>query len=181
MTADLSQEINNIYRALNSIQISQNLMNSKPKLDMLSQILRESYSATVSISKELEILQSLHYKSIMARHSKIVAAYKKTFEWIFDAENLPPCDFRSKIGFSKWLRCQNGIFWVSGKAGLGKSTLMKYISDDLRMMTSLYDWAGISNIFTASFYFWNAGTDMQKSQQGFLQSMLFEILSNVPN
>jgi hypothetical protein len=36
------------------------------------------------------------------------------------------------------------------------------------------------NLVTASFYFWNAGTHMQKSQQGLLQSLLFQIISACP-
>jgi hypothetical protein len=54
-----------------------------------------------------------------------------------------------KIGFSKWLRSKNGVFWVSGKAGSGKSALLKYICDDPRTSISLRYWSGNSDLVTA--------------------------------
>jgi hypothetical protein len=156
-------------------------MPTRDDLDRLCLTLQNSSSAAADISKEIDILQSLRHKSMTVRHSKIVEAHNKTFDWVFNAEKLPPNDVRSKIRFNNWLQIKSGIFWVSGKAGSGKSTLMKYICDDPRTEVNLRHWAGTSNLVTASFYFWNAGTDMQKSQQGLLQSLLYEILSKCPD
>jgi hypothetical protein len=139
-----------------------------------------SITTALVVSKTTQILQSLRYESMSQRHSRIVKAHKQTFDWVFNPENLPPSDVRSKIEFKKWLLSRGGIFWISGKPGSGKSTLMKYLSDDLRTTTFLQKWAGESKLSIASFYFWNAGTDMQKSQQGLLQSVLFEILGQCP-
>jgi hypothetical protein len=53
---------------------------------------------------------------------------------------------------------------------------MKYVSDHEKTKTALKRWAGGDRLFIASFYFWNAGLDMQKSQLGLLQSILHQIL-----
>lgn len=58
---------------------------------------------------------------------------------------------------------------------------MKYISENEIAKDALKRWAGDGRLFVASFYFWNAGVDMQKSQLGLLQSMLYQILRFDPS
>jgi ABC-type glutathione transport system ATPase component len=181
MDVDRQQKLNDISEALHSIRVSHSSMPNKHDLDRIHQTLQDSSLATTDISKEIEILQSLRYKSMTVRHSNITEAYNETFRWIFNTDKLPVYDARSKIGFSRWLCSEGGIFWVSGKAGSGKSTLMKYICDSTQTAASLHQWAGGAKLVTASYYFWNAGTDMQKSQQGLLQSLLYEILTRCPD
>jgi ABC-type thiamine transport system ATPase subunit len=50
------------------------------------------------------------------REERILEAHEKTFRWIF--KDSP---------FKHWLESKTGsnLFWISGKAGSGKSTLMK--------------------------------------------------------
>lgn len=57
---------------------------------------------------------------------------------------------------------------------------MKFISDHGKTREALSCWAGEQKLFIASFYFWNAGVDMQKSQLGLLQSILYQILRSEP-
>ncbi|KAF1952962.1 hypothetical protein CC80DRAFT_571391 [Byssothecium circinans] len=63
----------------------------------------------------------------------------------------------------------------------GKSTLMKFIYEDKRTTESLKRWAGQKNLHTASYYFWNQGTDMQKTGVGLFQSLLYQILRSSPD
>ncbi|OTA98996.1 hypothetical protein M426DRAFT_41528, partial [Hypoxylon sp. CI-4A] len=79
-----------------------------------------------------------------------------------------------------WLNYGHGIFWVSGRAGSGKSTLMKFIADDRRTRKSLEKWAEPNKLAIAAHYFWSAGTDMQKSQQGLLQTLLYDMFRACP-
>jgi hypothetical protein len=67
-----------------------------------------------------------------------------------------------------------------GKAGSGKSTLMKFIWQDRRTREILLTWAGMKKLALANFFFWNAGAKLQKSQVGLLRSLLFEVLSQCP-
>ena len=53
---------------------------------------------------------------------------------------------------------------------------MKHITNDPRTNMHLKKWVGKEKLVTASFFFWNAGTVLQKSQQGLLQSLMHEIL-----
>ena len=85
--------------------------------------------------------------------------------------------FRRQPSFLNWLRSGNDIYWISGKAGSGKSTLMRYIVEDVRTKMELQSWAGQAKVVTASFFFSGLGNTLQKSEQGLLQSLLYEVLS----
>src|ERR1700733_6219681 len=65
--------------------------------------------------------------------------------------------------FVSWLRDHSQpVFWISGKAGSGKSTLMKYIRRDERTRRYLSDWALGANVVLASFFFFERGNELQK-------------------
>lgn len=66
---------------------------------------------------------------------------------------------------------------MNGKAGSGKSTLMRYIHDKPHTRRLLSTWAEPLPLTTATFFFWNSGTSLQRSQSGLLRSLLYEILS----
>ncbi|KAJ8111143.1 hypothetical protein ONZ43_g5693 [Nemania bipapillata] len=126
---------------------------------------------TATTSKLTRVLESLRFEEMPHRHWQIRDNYTDTYAWIFDTEIST---------FADWLANQDGLFWISGKAGSGKSTLLKYLADSPRTKKSLAQWAAGNKLHTASFYFWNAGNSMQKSQQGLLQSLLFQVLSICP-
>ena len=73
-------------------------------------------------------------------------------------------------------------FRINGKTGSGKSTLMRYIYEDPRTLKALQVWARKRNIevFTPKFFFWNPGSDLQKSFVGMLRSFLYQILRSNP-
>ena len=80
----------------------------------------------------------------------------------------------------QWFERGNGIYWISGKAGSGKSTLMNYICQDSRSQDLLKVWSGTKEVFTPTFFFWNAGTSLEKSTEGLLRSVLYQILKRFP-
>ena len=126
------------------------------------------------------ILENLHYQRMEAREEKIIDAHAQTFEWIFDPD---VCSSRlpAKDNFVEWLTNGNDIFWISGKAGSGKSTLMKFLSHHETARSALQQWADGKRLVTAAFFFWHAGTELQKSQEGLLQSLLHSVLSQCPD
>jgi hypothetical protein len=122
---------------------------------------------------EQVILQSLRFSSIESRHESIAKEHSNTFAWIFE-EN-------SSTKFVQWLKGDYGVYWVSGKPGSGKSTLMKFIAENEQTKTSLEEWVGNKTLVIASFFFWNASTHQsQKSQRGLLRTILYQILRQCP-
>jgi hypothetical protein len=143
---------------------SQASENARKMLERLSQQAEKERKTT-------EILKSLTFSQMQLKVGKIEEAHERTFTWIFDGDSSP---------FREWLARGTGVFWVNGKAGSGKSTLMKYISQSSKTTTLLQSWAGDSQCLQASFYFSYDGTPEQGSEQGLLQSLLFYILRQEP-
>lgn len=116
------------------------------------------------------IVSSLNYDSRPVRHDSVPQAHKDTFQWAFDSR------------LSDWFLSGKGTFWVSGKPGSGKSTFMKFIAKHQRTRELLAEWAGSSDtLAVAAHFFWIAGTPIQKSWQGLLQSLLFDLLRGHPH
>ena len=132
-----------------------------------------------ALRKQLAVIESLRFHTIVEREKNIKEAHPATFEWLFDDESA---DVRAATPntFLPWLTSQGGIYWVSGKAGSGKSTLMKFLYSHKKTLRALRTWAAGKPFLSASYFFWNAGTGMQKSQQGLLQTLLFNILKQCP-
>jgi hypothetical protein len=123
---------------------------------------------------EDRILRSLRIESMSERYSQIIEAHAATFEWIF---KNPATEDPLWGDFTQWLQSGEGIYWINGKAGSGKSTLMRYIYDHQRTKTLLRMWSKEFPLTVASFFFWNSGTPDQKSQNGLLRCLLYELLS----
>ncbi|KAH6880104.1 hypothetical protein B0T10DRAFT_582146 [Thelonectria olida] len=135
-------------------------------------------SAGKSTRNAQRVLMSLYFTGIRARRRKIPDAHAQTFTWIFQ-KCLPDSDPRTK--FVNWLQSADGIFWIQGKPGSGKSTLMKFLSDHDDVRLHLKSWTGENELVIASFFFWHAGSPLQKSQNGLLRSLLFELLRHDPD
>lgn len=94
------------------------------------------------IDKETLSQQRIHsllrFEEIADRHETIAEAHRKTYEWVFhegrpqiytsrhsstinEPESPPQWD-----NFLKWLQGGGSMYWITGKPGSGKSTLMKF-------------------------------------------------------
>jgi len=100
-------------------------------------------------------------------------------QWNDQQEDDPPAP-QTKVPFIKWLRSGSGIFHIEGKAGSGKSTLMKFILKNPRTMESLESWAGEKQLVFGQFFFWKPGTQLQRSLKGLTRALLYSILEQAP-
>jgi hypothetical protein len=116
----------------------------------------------------LILLNSLAFHLMEFRHSEIRQAHPHTFDWVF--ESL----------FQDWLTSSESVFWISGKPGSGKSTLMKFLVDNPKTPDMLRKWSGTQRLVMPSYFFWINGTALQRSQEGLLRALLYEILRQSP-
>jgi energy-coupling factor transporter ATP-binding protein EcfA2 len=123
------------------------------------------------VKKHHDFLKSLRFREIKQRHSAIQDHHKATFNWVFT---------EGETGFREWLEEGSGFFWVKGKTGSGKSTLMKFIATHEDTQSLLRTWGGRHRVITASHFFWNAGLSMQKSLTGLFQTILYQVLRECP-
>ncbi|KAH6672603.1 hypothetical protein B0J14DRAFT_514181 [Halenospora varia] len=132
------------------------------------------------VDVENKILDHLAYPVMPERYESVVDAHPLTFEWAFQ-DSIS--ESRRWANLATWLKTGNGLYWISGKPGSGKSTLMKHIYDDDRTRLYLNDWAHMGEstpVVIGTFFFWNSGTLEQRSQIGMLRTLLFQVLEQVP-
>jgi NACHT domain len=120
--------------------------------------------------------ESLAFPELHARVKRIACAHEKTFEWVLYEPDTSTQDWSS---FVDWLQLSSDLYWITGKAGSGKSTLVKYIIQNPRTAELLKIWADQERLIVSGFYFWHAGTQMQKSQEGLLRTILYQVLTQI--
>ncbi|KAI1778565.1 hypothetical protein F4818DRAFT_304526 [Hypoxylon cercidicola] len=117
------------------------------------------------------ILDSLRAPERDHRLEEIEEKFRNTFDWVYD---------RPEPGFTRWLERGTGLFWINGKPGSGKSTLMKFLFKDSRTSDLLQDWKTGIAFTRVAFFFHYRGSSMQKSFEGLLRSLLSQIISERP-
>jgi hypothetical protein len=88
---------------------------------------------------------------------------------------------RTRESFLCWLRSEHGLFYISGKPGSGKSTLMKLLCSEEKTNQELEAWAGGKILVFTRFFFWAAGSENQKSLEGLYRAILWEALRACPD
>lgn len=121
-------------------------------------------------------LKSLWFRCMDDRKDSVSPAHVKTLQWALK----PACEREACEAewddLSEWLRSGTGVYWICGKAGSGKSTLMKYLQDNPDTRAPLQAWAGDLPLTIGSFFFWGLGTRKQKSLEGLSRAILYRLL-----
>ena len=108
------------------------------------------------------------------------------FEVSEDQKELMPNTSAPRHAFVNWLESGTNLFWISGKPGSGKSTLMDYIYHNIQPekigSNLLGAWAGVHSVVILTFWFFRpASTPLLKTLHGFWRSLCFQILDSDPN
>ena len=122
-----------------------------------------------------QITDALYFQENAYRQSTVKEAHRKTFQWVLHDSpdwNTSP--------FQTWLTSGSHAFWIEGKAGSGKSTLMKHLHQQPSFASHLESWAAGKQLVIATFFFWHAGTSLQKSHEGVLRSVLYQVIVQRP-
>ncbi len=119
-------------------------------------------------------MHSLHFPEINLRQETIASAHEKTFQWILDEHQSPEAERHS---FSDWLRNDEQLYWILGKPGSGKSTLMKFIVQNTKIQEVLNSTGEATTFLT--FFFLENGVELQRSQVGLLRSLVYQILESM--
>ncbi|KAL6721932.1 hypothetical protein ACLMJK_001037 [Lecanora helva] len=121
-----------------------------------------------------DCLNSLNDSVTRTRILEVHAAQDRTFSWLLDPQI---------VSFSGWLQNKESqkkpIYWINGKPGSGKSTLMKFAmrTENLRPLLQ----CGTESAWTvAAFFFHDRGSEVQKTLAGMLQGILHSILKQLP-
>ncbi|KAJ4011074.1 hypothetical protein NW766_007706 [Fusarium irregulare] len=123
---------------------------------------------------EQDVINSLWFHAIGSRDTAIHETYKSTYEWILD--------YDGSTKFVPWAEGDGDLlYWITGKAGSGKSTLMKYLVHHKSTMLHLQKWAGELPVLFCHFYFWEATTErLPHSREGLIRTLLWQCLEKNP-
>lgn len=118
------------------------------------------------------MLHILKFHEIGMREGAIPDPHASTLGWIFE----PSSSADSRPTFADWLAEDVPFYWIAGKAGSGKSTLMKHLYESPLLTDRLQQWASGNELRILCFYFWNAASDIQMSLEGLVRTLLFQAL-----
>ncbi|KAM6478608.1 hypothetical protein HDV62DRAFT_370833 [Trichoderma sp. SZMC 28011] len=128
------------------------------------------------------IAKGIRFSNIQTREEAISKTFEETYSWIFLDE--PPTKNGIPIwtSFSKWLQDDTkGVYWITGKPGSGKSTIMKLILQESSLKDRLSRSLGSLRLLIVRYYAWISGNTLQKSIEGLKRTMLFQALQEFPD
>lgn len=150
---------------------------------------------------ENSVLRKLFFQSVFRREHDVAEPTKTTFDWIFnessglgspiedvrlglrdleDVSDETISRFEMSESFTHFLRQDGQTYLITGKAGCGKSTFMKYVAHHAKTDENIKAWAGGAKLVVVRLFFWQSDDHFQGSIEGFWRSMLFQILSQCP-
>ncbi|KAH8203022.1 hypothetical protein TruAng_002856 [Truncatella angustata] len=144
-------------------------------------------------AQQAAVLHMLKFRSVHdERFESVTKAHNATFNWLLANENtansvdgtckhLDKNLVQAKQQFVQWLEAGEDFFYIAGKPGAGKSTLMKFICSHINFCRHLRVWAAGSALLVGRFFFWKPGQPEQKSINGLLRGLLYSILESSPD
>lgn len=155
------------------------------KIDSLTQKVMEMTKPDLKKA----FVDSLFFPDYERREKTLSGPSPKTFEWIFNRDGVASLSPWSQVrwpSFPKWLEDNNANqqYWLSGKAGSGKSTLMAHIiRNDMalnRTKDHLKKWHGTKALHILKFFLFRPGRERQAGLESLLRSLLYQLVRSVP-
>ncbi|KAK5098806.1 hypothetical protein LTS08_006184 [Lithohypha guttulata] len=126
-------------------------------------------AASIVVNPKEQVMALLRNDETFSRYAQVEKSFGNSFSWLFENEGL---------GFSKWLKDDTSLYWIRGKPASGKSTLMKMAYSHPRTQAILKN--SDCRRAGAAFFFHDRGSLYQKSFVGLLCSILYQVLSALP-
>lgn len=119
---------------------------------------------------ERSFLNSIYFEDMESNRLNIGSkvGVPKHVEWIW------------ATNFMAWLHGSKPFYWVNGKAGSGKSWLMKYVSESRKTLDALQI-NGEKWIILHYFFDSRAGSGIANSIHGMLRSLLYQMVRRSPD
>ena len=115
------------------------------------------------------------------RRDEILKAQNESMEWIWDDGEPTWAGYNQKPspGFVKWIQSEGRIFWIYGKPGAGKSTLMKQLTQSKQMFDLMP--RAPKPVITVSYFFYELGRHQERQSNSLLMAILSALLQTFHN
>ena len=80
----------------------------------------------------------------------------------------------------EWLSSSKGLFWIYGKPGSGKSTLMDYLAHNSLVVSSLQKYSPVIWKVLRFFFDFRKGKGVTNNFEGLLRSLLYQLIKKMP-
>lgn len=168
----LQQDVQQVER-ISRLELLMDVARGHDQLDSLTGIIQ----AQIDQRCQQRILDSLWYRMLDHRRNSVSEAHPGTFDWALN----PPTDDVEWDDLSRWMQSGSGIYWIHGKPGSGKTTLMKHLYDSSLTHLLLQEWAKDEPIVKPNLFFWQLGTPEQKTQYGLYRGLLYQVFTEDPS
>ncbi|KAJ4854378.1 AAA domain-containing protein [Trichoderma breve] len=128
------------------------------------------------------IASDIRFNTIQSREEAISDTSETTYSWIFEDEPQKVHDIPMWNSFPKWFEDDsNKVYWITGKPGSGKSTIMKLILQQKSFWDTQTQSSGPLRLLLVKYYAWNPGNTLQKSLEGLKRTILSQVLDQCPD
>lgn len=123
-----------------------------------------------------DLIDSLYFEQVDQRFDELVMKNTDDCHWLLRRSTIT-CETISIVamGFASWLENAGTIYWICGKLGSGKSTLMANLVRSQNIINALNRWSQQRRLCVVRFFFWRAGSSLQNTKLGLLRSLLYQI------
>jgi hypothetical protein len=175
---DLHQSAGTIQKQISALHINQQVSSKILRRNQrsLDTSIDSKFSNLTMSAVHQQFFDILYFPEMFARQESMNKRSPGTYDWVFDSEISGPDnknrELQSRI--SCWLRDtdKRSLFWINGKPGSGKSSLVSFIMNDRRTKECMRSWAGGRDPHVFSFFFWKPGSSLQKTVLGLRRSLL---------
>lgn len=146
-----------------------------------SHIMQHTKEVSVETSTNAErdqLLRSLKYTGMNERRNQVSDTHGVDFQKIFTSEDTATTLVKWD-NFPAWLESDDRFYWISGKPGSGKSTLVHFLVSSSETRDALNRWK--PGVVVFSHYLWKPGSEMQKNIKGMLSSLIHQALTHERN
>lgn len=123
------------------------------------------------LDAQQQVFDSLRFPQMQERAHQFEAPHTQTYEWIIRAQDKRAHNWDDLVAWLSSSTEKRGIYWVTGKPGSGKSTLMRFLGESLDVQDHMLPWAQGFSVVRASYFSWSPGNILQKSLEGLLRSL----------
>ncbi|PYI25984.1 hypothetical protein BP00DRAFT_440335 [Aspergillus indologenus CBS 114.80] len=112
------------------------------------------------------VMDALRFEQIESRQATIKAAHAKTCRWLLEKQ-----EYLDWLDMAKVVD-HHGFLWIKGKAGSGKSTIMRFAYQQAQATRN-------DNTVIVSFFFNARGEELERTTEGMYRSLLLQLMEAV--